>query len=79
MEGFDIMTFKDFPTIKCPHCKAWICNVAYTNAKIELISNENVITPQTLDADIIIRCTKCRKYIAIKPQKTEQSVVKSTA
>lgn len=72
------MRFRNFPTVKCPHCNAWICNAI--NIKTEVIENkEDVVTPKDLDADIVIRCPKCKEYIALKQKKTEQPIKKSTA
>lgn len=73
------MRFRNFPTVKCPHCKAWICNVTNSETKIETIEDKEVITPKNLDADIIIRCPKCKGYIALKQPKTKQPIKKSTA
>ena len=73
------MRFRNFPTVKCPHCNAWICNVTNANTKIEVIEDQEVITPKNVDADIVIRCPKCKEYISLKQQKTEQSMKKSTA
>ncbi len=73
------MRFRNFPTVKCPHCKTWLCNSANGNLKTEIITDSEVITPKEVDAEIIIRCHKCKAYIAIKNKKTEQSMKKSTA
>jgi len=69
--------FRNFPTVKCPHCDAWICNAV--NIQTEVIESKDVITPKNLDADIVIRCPKCKEYIALKQKKTEQPIRKSTA
>ncbi len=71
------MKFRNFPTVKCPHCDAWICNAV--NIQTEVIESKDVITPKNLDADIVIRCPKCKEYIALKQKKTEQPIRKSTA
>lgn len=73
------MRFRNFPTVKCPHCNAWICNVVSVNIHTEIIEEQEEITPNNLDADIVIRCPKCKEYIALKQLKTEQSMKKSTA
>lgn len=72
------MKFRNFPTVKCPHCHTWICNVS-VKIETEIIEDKEVITPKTLDADIVLRCPKCKEYIALKQPKTEQSISKSTA
>lgn len=71
------MKFRNFPTVKCPHCDAWICNAV--NIQTAVIESKDVITPKNLDADIVIRCPKCKEYIALKQKKTEQPIRKSTA
>lgn len=73
------MKFRNFPTVKCPHCKTWLCNATYSDMKTEIIVNNEVITPKDVDADIVIRCPKCKEYIALKNKTTEQSIKKSTA
>lgn len=72
------MRFRDFPTVKCPHCNTWICNVS-VKIETEIIEEKELVTPKTVDADIVFRCPKCKEYIALKQQKTEQSIKKSTA
>lgn len=44
------MRFRNFPTVKCPHCKAWLCNAANTNMITEVVDDSEVITPKDLDA-----------------------------
>lgn len=73
------MKFRNFPTVKCPHCNTWICNTTDRNIQTTIIEEKEVITPNNLDADIVIRCPKCKEYIALKQKKTEQPIRKSTA
>lgn len=73
------MHFRNFPTVKCPHCKTWLCNAANNDLRTEIIDDNEVITPKDIDADIVIRCPKCKEYIALKNKTTEQSIKKSTA
>lgn len=62
------MRFRNFPTVKCPHCKTWICNTSQ-HIITQIIEKQDTITPKDLDADIIIRCPKCKDYIALKQEK----------
>ncbi len=77
------MKIKGFPSIKCPVCGSWLCNARDITVKkgtaAQPIDNQEALLSESLNAEYIIKCSKCKSFVALIKEKTEQSVEKSTA
>lgn len=83
MEGLDIVKLKGFPTIKCPVCSSWLCNAGGISVKKETaaypIEEQETLKSENINAEFIIKCPKCKSFIALEKVKSEKIDKLSTA